>query len=107
MALAANDKAPGSCTIALLCLLIMAGGAIIFFYQCGFWLKEDTWVEVPLWKAPAFLADLASFENMWDGWDGNVTTSLKGLKMALEWILRLPAALFLVVSGFIGLRIAT
>ena len=82
----------------------MAGGAIIFLYQCGFWLEHRTWLEIPFWKVPAYLADLASLENIVDG---KVTTSLKGLKMALEWILRLPAALVLVVSGFIGLRIAS
>jgi hypothetical protein len=77
----------------------MAGGALIFLYQCGFWLEHRTWLEIPFWKVPAYLADLASLENIVDG---KVTTSLKGLKIILEWILRLPSAFVLLASGAIG-----
>ncbi|MDP6178458.1 MAG: hypothetical protein QGG48_01035 [Desulfatiglandales bacterium] len=45
------------------------------------------------------MADLASLENIVDG---KVTTSLKGLKIILEWILRLPSAFVLLASGAIG-----
>ena len=75
-------------------VLVILFGIGIFAYQCYFWLKNGTWIEIPFWK---ILSHFESVVNILD----YLAISWKGIEKIVVGILNLSTTLMSFIIGLI------
>lgn len=81
-----HDKAGD--TLGMLCFLATIATIAIPAYQVFMWLKEGTWIAVPIWTV---LNHFGIIDLHFTSW--------VGLQRIFDWILELP---FFLVPGFVA-----
>lgn len=79
-------------------VLVILVGIGIFAYQCYFWLKNGTWIEIPFWK---ILSHFESVVNILDYFLDYLAMSWKGIEKIVVGILNLSTTLMSFIIGLI------